>query len=116
MRILLLIDSLGPGGAQRQLVGLSIYLKNLGYNVSVVCYHEDPFFKNELLSQGVSYVYLEKAQGILSRIIHIARYIKRIDPKVVISYLETPSICACIAHLFNHRFRLIVSERNTTLH
>lgn len=32
-RILLFIDSLGAGGAQRQLVGLAVMLKKKGYEV-----------------------------------------------------------------------------------
>ena len=32
-KILLLIDALGAGGAQRQIVGLAILLKNKGYEV-----------------------------------------------------------------------------------
>ena len=35
MKILLLSDSLGAGGAQRQLCGLAVMLKNIGYEVSV---------------------------------------------------------------------------------
>ena len=116
MRILCLIDSLGPGGAQRQLVGLATFLKERGYDVSVVTYHDNRFFADQLLTNGVPYVYLKKARKNLTRIWHVDRYIRKVKPNVVISYLETPSICACVAKLFNHKFKLIVSERNTTQH
>lgn len=114
MRLLLLIDNLGAGGAQRQLVGLASFLKGRGYDVIVACYFDNQFHVDKLLSDGVPYVYLKKARKSSTRIWYIARYINRIKPDVVISYLETPSICACISKCFNHRFRLIVSERNTT--
>lgn len=113
-RILCLIDSLGPGGAQRQLVGLSSFLKEKGYDVSVACYHDNRFYEEQLVSNGVPYVYLQKAENPLFRICHIARYIRKFKPNVVIAYLETPSVCACTTRLFNQRFKLIVSERNTT--
>lgn len=116
MKILLFIDSLGPGGAQRQLVGLATFLKELGYDVTVACYHDNRFYVDKLLSCGVPYVYLKKAKSIPLRIWFVARYIRKIKPNVVISYLETPSICTCIAKVFNHNFKLIVSERNTTQH
>ena len=115
-RILCLIDSLGPGGAQRQMVGLATLLKEKGYDAIVACYHDKLFYIDSLLSQGVPYVYLKKAHGSTLRLWHVARYIRKIKPDMVISYLETPSICACVARFFNHKFKLIVSERNTTQH
>lgn len=116
MFVLLFIDSLGPGGAQRQMVGLASYLKHKGYDVNVVCYHDNRFYVDKLLTSGVPYVYLKKAGNTIFRIWHIAKYIRRVKPDVVVSYLETPSICACLTHLLNKKFRLIVSERNTTQH
>ena len=115
-RVICLIDSLGPGGAQRQLVGLATFLKERGYDVIVATYHDNRFYVDQLLTAGVPYVYLKKAERSLTRIWHIARYIRKVKPDVVISYLETPSICTCVAKLFNHKFKLIVSERNTTQH
>lgn len=113
-KILCLIDSLGPGGAQRQLVGLATFLKAKGYDVIVVCYHDNRFYVDLLLTNGVPYVYLKRAENTAFRIWHIAQYLRKVKPDVVISYLETPSICACIAKIFNCSFKLIVSERNTT--
>lgn len=114
IQVLCLIDSLGPGGAQRQLVGLATFLKEQGYDVGVVFYHDNHFYVNKLLTSRVPYVFLSKAEKSLSRIWQIALHIWKLKPDVVISYLETPSICASVIRLFNHRFRLIVSERNTT--
>jgi len=109
-----LIDSLGPGGAQRQLVGLASFLKEHNYDVTVACYHDNLFYLDLLRSSSIPYVYLNKAKDTTFRIWHVARYIRSTKPDVVISYLETPSICACVAKMFNHKFKLIVSERNTT--
>ena len=115
-KILCLIDSLGPGGAQRQLVGLATFLKEKGYEVSVACYHDNQFYLEQLKRNDIPYIYLEKANNAFLRIWHISRFIRKTKPVVVVSYLETPSICACFARLFNHSFKLIVSERNTTQH
>lgn len=115
-KILCFIDSLGPGGAQRQLVGLACFLKERGYDVTVACYHDNPFFADQLLSTGVTYQFLEKAKKTTFRLWYVARYFRKLKPDVVIAYQETPSICACVAKLFNHSFKLIVSERSTTQH
>ena len=113
-RVLCFIDSLGPGGAQRQLVGLATFLKEEGYDVVVLCYHDIRFYVDSLLTKGVPYVYLKKAHKTAFRMWHVVRFIRKVKPDVVISYLETPSICACVAKMFNRKFKLIVSERNTT--
>ena len=113
-RILCLIDSLGAGGAQRQMVGLATFLKENGYDVIVAIYHPDLFYADNLLSKGVPYVFLKKAKQTRSRLIYISRYIRKVKPDIVIAYLDTPGICACFAHIVNRKFRLFVSERNTT--
>ena len=113
-RILCLIDSLGAGGAQRQLVGLSSYLKRKGYDVIVLFYHNDLFYEDNLIGNNVPYVYLKKAERKTIRFFQIARHIREMNPDVVISYLDTPNICGCFTKLFSKQFRLIVSERNTT--
>lgn len=113
-KIILFIDSLGPGGAQRQIVGLAAFLREKGYGVTVACYHDNRFYVDQLQRYDIPYVYLEKANSSLFRIWHISRFIQKTKPDVVISYLETPSICACMAKFFNRSFKLIVSERNTT--
>lgn len=113
-RVLCLIDSLGPGGAQRQIAGLAVFLKQKDYDVIMATYYDNRFYVDQILSVGVPYVFLKQAATKLIRFRHIACYIRKIKPDVVISYLETPSICACVAKLFNQSFRLIVSERNTT--
>lgn len=114
MKILLLIDSLGAGGAQRQLVGLAVMLKQLDYDVTVAIYHKNLFYADTLLSANVPYVYLKDANNSYKRIWVISQYIRRFNPAWVIAYLETPSIIASIAHIFNNKFKLIVSERNTS--
>ena len=113
-KVLLLIDSLGAGGAQRQLVGLAVLLKKRGYDVSVATYHDDRFYVDTLLDACVPYVYLKSAHDSKRRILAVAKYIRKVRPEWVIAFLETPSIVASLAHICNRSFRLIVSERNTT--
>jgi Glycosyltransferase len=115
-RVLCLIDSLGPGGAQRQIVGLALFLKERGYEVIVAAYYNNQFYVDQLSSGGVSFNYIQRANKGLLRQWYLMKYINSINPDVVIAYLESPSMRACVSHLFNRRYKLIVSERNTTQH
>ncbi|MBR5399887.1 MAG: glycosyltransferase family 4 protein [Bacteroidales bacterium] len=114
MKVLLLVDCLGPGGAQRQLVGLAVLLKKNGYDVSVAFYHDIPFYLNVLADNSIECNYLKKAQNKVSRLFRIPGFIRKSKPDIVIAYLETPTICACLAKLVYRKMNLIVSERNTS--
>lgn len=113
-KILLFIDSLGAGGAQRQLVGLAAMLKEKKYDVKLITYHNEPFYETYLRENEVDYEYVRDANKKITRIFHIRRTIKQFAPYIVISYLDTPSIIACIVRITGVKFKLIVSERNTT--
>ena len=114
MKIILFTDSLGAGGAQRQLVGLAKLLKDTGYSVMVLTYHKDEFYLPFLKDNNIKYDLLKNASGALKRIVKVCRYIKKIKPDVLISYQEVPSLIACLAKICNPKVKLIVSERNTT--
>lgn len=115
-KILCLIDSLGAGGAQRQMVGLATLLKEKNYEVTVAIYHENLFYAESLQQVGVPLIYLKKAEQHITRLFQISSFIRKQDPDVVISYLDTPNICSCFSKIFNKHHKLIVSERNTTQH
>lgn len=114
-RVFCIIDSLASGGAQRQIVGLATLLKQEGYNVKVVTYYDLPFYLPQLQQQEVNYEYVPCGRGLLDRLRKIGHVIKQFNPDVVISYLDTPNVMTCLLNITNrHRWKLIVSERNTT--
>ena len=113
MKILLLIDNLGAGGAQRQLVGLAVMLKKKGYNVKVCCYQNNSFYSRILTDSDIHYEIIPNSYNPMKRIFVVSRFLIKNKPDWVIAYLETPSILSCVAKIFGGRFRLIVSERNT---
>lgn len=113
-RIILFTDSLGAGGAQRQLVGLAIMLKDAGYDVTVATYYNIDFYKHRLDECSVRNIIIPQANKILKRIAAVRSFFKKECPDCVIAYQETPSLVACIAKASGCKFRLIVSERNTT--
>ena len=114
-KILCLIDSLGSGGAQRQMVGLAALLKEEGYEVKVVIYYDIPFYLTQLQESGVDYEYVSCSKGLVNRLRRIDHTIKQYKPNVVISYLDTPNILSCLIHSLHKKdWKLVVSERNTT--
>ena len=114
MKVLLFIDSLGAGGAQRQLVGLARMLKEDGAQVKVITYHDDPFYLPVLEENGVEFENVSKAQNKFLRLYYIYKAIKRYKPDWVVAYLDMPCMLACLCKLLGRGFKLLVSERNTT--
>lgn len=115
-KILLFTDSLGAGGAQRQLVGLAKMLTKLGYNITVATYFNLDFYKSQLDDAGIRNVLIPNADDEKKRLFVVRSFFKKEQPDWVIAYQETPSLVACVAKILGGKFRLIVSERNTTQH
>ena len=114
MKVLLFTDSLGAGGAQRQLIGLAKMLNERGYCVKVCTYHSLDFYKSFLDANDVPNELIPNAHNVLKRIIAVYKYFRKEDPDWVIAYQETPSLIACVCRLLGLSFKLLVSERNTT--
>lgn len=113
-KILLYVDELGSGGAQRQIVALARLLKQKGYPVQMLDYWDNTFYDDELNQLGIHYHHAN-VKGKINIIYDFLKSINKIKPDVVIAYMENPSIIACIGKIFTrHKFKLIVSERNTT--
>lgn len=108
--ILLFIDNLGAGGAQRQFVGLASLLQEKGYHVKVVTYYDQPFYLPILQQHNIPYECFH-IHSYLS-IFHLMKSILRFQADVLISYQTDPNILACICRWFI-KIKLIVSERNT---
>jgi len=113
-RVLCLIDSLGPGGAQRQMVGLAALLSEGEGMTKVITYHDIPFYAPFLKENGVEYECVSCGRGVLNRLWKIRDAINTFDPDVVISFLDTPNILTSLLRMNNQKWRLIVSERNTS--
>ena len=114
MKILCFIDSLGPGGAQRQIVGLAKMLDQHHHEVLIITYANLNFYVNELKLSNVRFKNINEANNKFLRIFYIANEINKFKPDWVISYLDTPCIISCIIKIFSGKFKLLVSERNTT--
>ncbi len=112
MNIFLFIDSLGAGGAQRQLCGLACLLKEKGYNVKVVSYYNHPFYLYLLEENGIAYECLNRKSFFCFN--GLLRSIKAFEADVVIAYQTVPGFIATLCSYFG-KYNLIVSERNTNI-
>lgn len=113
-KIILFTDSLGAGGAQRQLVGLALMLKERNYLVKVVTYHNLSFYKKILDDNNIQNEVLSSASTAYKRIFLFFKYFKKEKPDWVIAYQEVPSLVSCIIKKIGINYKLLVSERNTT--
>jgi glycosyltransferase involved in cell wall biosynthesis len=112
--ILLFIDSLMSGGAERQMAYLATGLNQEGHKVYLVVFsHEKEFYDDYIEQQGLQVIHNSFGINRFKRIISIAKLVREYHPDVVITYKDGVCIAACLAKFFT-RFNLIVSERNTT--
>lgn len=108
-KILLLIDNLGSGGAQRQLVNLALILKNSNYNVEFAVYQKNDFYKHILDDNDIAVKKISSKNNI-DRILSSRKFIRKGDYDVVITFLETPNFLGCFAKMGKGKFKLITNE------
>lgn len=113
-KIICLIEDLSSGGAERQLSGLAVLLKERGYEVEVWTYYPGDFYLPVLMQAGVKYRYIEEAKSSKNRIPVLYKELKKAKPDTLIAYLDTACTVACLLKVLGLKFSLIVSERNTT--
>ncbi len=111
MRILCVIDSLGSGGAQRQLVNLAIGFKEKGHNVSFLVYHRDEFYEQTLKENDIP-IHEIIEPNYLKRLMKMCRYIREGNFNAVLCFLEAPTFICEIAGLPKRKWKLVVGERS----
>ena len=114
--ILCLIDILGfGGGAERQMIGLVQLLKERGYAVDVVVYHDSKDLEEIKRRYNLDPILLKVKNNPLSKLLAVRRFIlQRGGFDIVIAYKGGPCIIGCILKIMRMRFKLIVSERIVT--
>src|SRR5690554_5871560 len=111
MKILCFIDSLGTGGAQRQMVELAKGFKEKGHEVSFLTYHKSNFFKPELDKFNIPVKTIVES-NYLKRLFKIRKFIRGHQPNVLLSFLDAANFMSIIASLPTKKWKLIVGERN----
>lgn len=111
MKILCLIDSLGSGGAQRQLVNLAKGFKERGHDVFFLVYHRDEFYKKDLEGADIEIKYVIEPNYI-KRLLKIRRFIRRGKFDSVLSFLEAANFIATVSGFPCRKWKLVVGERS----
>lgn len=110
-KILLIIEHLGSGGAERQICGLAALLTKAGYPCRLITYVENQFYEPYLHQNGVDYKYVPELWNKKTRVLRIVKYVQDYKPEVIISFLPSVNMALCLAKLM-FRAKLVVSERN----
>jgi glycosyltransferase involved in cell wall biosynthesis len=115
MKILLVIDHFGSGGAQRQMVELACGLKRRGHSVEMFAYFPGrDFFRPRLDENQILVHQYDKGSGFSFGVVRrLAAVIVERNVDVVVSYLSSPNIYAELAALGAERVTLVVSERTS---
>ncbi|HUH18943.1 glycosyltransferase [Albibacterium sp.] len=111
MKILCVIDSLGSGGAQKQLVELAKGFHEVGHDVSFLTYHQFDFFKEELLQHNIN-IHCIVEPNYLKRLWKMRSFIRKGNYDAVLSFLEASSFICELAGLPFRKWKLIVGERS----
>lgn len=113
MRLLFIIDCLGSGGAQRQMVNLAIGLKRRGHEIAFFHYFpEHDFFASRLHQSGIPvHTCSKRSRFSMAPILALHRLMRRWRWDAGLAFLPTPNFYAEIARIGLKSFRLVVSER-----
>jgi glycosyltransferase involved in cell wall biosynthesis len=110
MKILCFIDSLGSGGAQRQIATLAAGLKARGHELRFLVYREDDHFLHLLQVSGISCRMIPPCSYI-KRVCSVSSVLREGWQDVVLAFLEAPSFYAELAGIPSRRWALVVGER-----
>lgn len=111
MKILCVIDSLGSGGAQRQLVNLAIAFKEKGHEVSFLVYHSEPFYYHALNEHGIPVVELIEP-NYFKRLLKMRKAIRAGNYDSVLSFLEAANFIATVSGFPFRTWHLVIGERS----
>jgi glycosyltransferase involved in cell wall biosynthesis len=116
MKILCVIDSLGSGGAQRQMVNLACGLKAKGHIVELFLYFPDlDFLRSEIDAVGIPVYEVTNVRGFSFNVIwRLAKLYRSGRFDGVISFLDAPNIYAELAKLLAlSGVKVVASERSS---
>jgi len=112
MNILLVIDDLGSGGAQRQMVNLACSLATRGHTIEFFVYYPQDHFRPLLDKVGIPvHLHQKSSRFSFAPIFSLRRLIGQCRFDIVLAFLDTPNLYAEIASIGYGESKLVVSER-----
>lgn len=114
--ILLFIDSLMNGGAQRQIIVLANALHARGYRVQLLTYYPGDQLSQFLSSRDITiHLIPRNSRFDTGYLFRLYRFLRTQQPDCIISFLSTPNFWARLAGRLARIPRIITSERNINL-
>ncbi|KAA6348156.1 4-N-acetyl-D-galactosaminyltransferase [termite gut metagenome] len=115
-KILCIIDYLGSGGAQRQIVNLAVEFKKSGHDISFLTYHnKNDFYRLTLEDNNIPIACIAESNYI-KRMIKMRKYIRHGKYDVILSFLAAANFICEISTFPYHKWKLIVGERSANPH
>ena len=111
MKILCVIDSLGSGGAQRQLVNLAVGFKERGHTVSFLVYHHHDFYLDILRQNDIDVNEIVEP-NYFKRLYKMRRFIRKGNFDAVLSFLEAANFICEFSGFPWRKWKLVVGERS----
>lgn len=111
MKILCVIDYLGSGGAQRQLVELALGFKERGHEVFFLTYHQNTFY-DSILEKASIQITCIKESNYLKRFLKMRRFIRQGKYDAVLSFLEAANFICEVSGFPSRKWKLVVGERS----
>ena len=115
MKVALFIDSLGSGGAQRQIVNLACILKKREIDCCIIYFHNKNHYKKILDEYGIKTKLIKKyLKYDISLIFRLAAHIRKEKYTILTAYLFTPIFYALMTKIILLcRIKLLISERSS---
>lgn len=121
MNIAIIISSLNPGGAEKVLSGIANYLTSKDHQISLITFSDSaasPFYslasKINLIqlnqSYPVKFSLLIRLRNIVKRILCLRRTIQKLNPDVILSFVDVTNITT-LAATIGLKIPVLVSER-----
>ena len=115
-KVILFVDSLESGGAQRQIVALANVLHGRGYDIVILTYYPGDQLSPFLVSDKIRHHHVPRhTKYEIGFFFRLYRYFKQQSPDCIISYLTTTNFWARTAGSLAGIKNIITSERSTSL-
>jgi len=112
LRVLLVIDHLGTGGAQRQLVNLGVQLHRFGHEIELFTYYPARDLRAPIDAAGLQVWETRKESRFSTRIPWaLRRRLRAGEYDVALSYLDTPNLYLELAAAGMQKTAVVVSQR-----
>lgn len=108
---LFVIDDLGSGGSQRQMVEAALQLARLGFNVDVAYYFMRDYYEDIFIANKIKTIKIIIGNP-FKRIVKFRSLIRKGSYNYVISYLGVPNFICELASMSSKKWKLIVNERS----